>query len=330
MPFARRSIAVAAVLQTVDYITDTVANLTSQIGTTLGEGDWVIGSDTNKAYRVVGGVLKEEGPVVLDEAAAALYAPTAQQVADGQRVIQTGGANPGILWYSSSAGAGGLSPVSADDPNTWTPITATQALPDGNYRFDLSSAVVLTQTFAVGQSVRLTDISRTISATNTVSIGTGADTFIGPAGSFVGPLVLNDPGIEVELIHKTAGVYEVKQLDLTPAIHRPIVTSHYVDGTTSTAAAPNGYWLTEQADPELDGLWIFSTASNSPVQLLKTVGGLATTGSPGGLTPQPGWNLAANLMLDRVYDSDATTLQELSDVVGTMIEDLKLAGVYSV
>jgi methionine synthase II (cobalamin-independent) len=42
-----------------------------------------------------------------------------------------------------------------------------------------------------------------------------------------------------------------------------------------------------------------------------------------------GWTGASNLSTDRTYDADSTTVAELADVLGTLIEDLKTAGVLS-
>lgn len=62
-------------------------------------------------------------------------------------------------------------------------------------------------------------------------------------------------------------------------------------------------------------------------------GSLALTGGIGlwGTTPpasQPtGYTTPANLTTDRTFDANNTTVAELADVLGTLIEDLKTTGI---
>ncbi len=46
------------------------------------------------------------------------------------------------------------------------------------------------------------------------------------------------------------------------------------------------------------------------------------------LVPQTGWTTPTSMIADRALDANTTTLQELADIVATIIEDLKLAGVF--
>jgi hypothetical protein len=44
---------------------------------------------------------------------------------------------------------------------------------------------------------------------------------------------------------------------------------------------------------------------------------------------QTGYTTPTNLTTDRTFDADSTTVAELADVLGTLIEDLKAKGIIS-
>ena len=57
---------------------------------------------------------------------------------------------------------------------------------------------------------------------------------------------------------------------------------------------------------------------------LKTVATSSGTGLPG--SPPGPWNVG-NASVDRVYDATATTIDELANVIATLISDLRSRGV---
>ncbi|MCP4204209.1 MAG: hypothetical protein GY769_20020, partial [bacterium] len=61
-------------------------------------------------------------------------------------------------------------------------------------------------------------------------------------------------------------------------------------------------------------------------------GDLAHTGTNFGLygtapTPQSAAYTPTNVTTDRTYDADSTNVDEIADVLGTLIEDLQLTGI---
>lgn len=60
--------------------------------------------------------------------------------------------------------------------------------------------------------------------------------------------------------------------------------------------------------------------------VVRNDGGFAFKGGTVGLA-QTGYTTPANLTTDRTFDANATTLEELADVLGTLIEDLKAKGI---
>ena len=70
-------------------------------------------------------------------------------------------------------------------------------------------------------------------------------------------------------------------------------------------------------------------SSDTDLLSVRNDGGFAFKGGTVGLS-QTGYTTFSNLTTDRTCDADSTTIDELADILGTLIEDLKVKGVIAV
>lgn len=74
-------------------------------------------------------------------------------------------------------------------------------------------------------------------------------------------------------------------------------------------------------DPTLVEGDVFDRANHTGTQASSTISGLDI--------PQPNGYTPTNVSTDRTYDANATDVNELADVLGTLIADLQAAGILS-
>lgn len=94
-------------------------------------------------------------------------------------------------------------------------------------------------------------------------------------------------------------------------------------GTTSISArlTVRGEGTTSAANAVLA-----EDSAGTDLFVVRNDGGFAFKGGTVGLA-QTGYTTPANLTTDRTFDADAATVEELADVLGTLIEDLKAKGI---
>ncbi|MCW5943323.1 MAG: hypothetical protein KIS66_13910 [Fimbriimonadaceae bacterium] len=71
---------------------------------------------------------------------------------------------------------------------------------------------------------------------------------------------------------------------------------------------------------------VFEDSAGASLLTLRSDGGFAFKGGTVGLA-EGGWTMFANLSADRTCDANATTVDELADILGTLIEALKVKGI---
>lgn len=110
-------------------------------------------------------------------------------------------------------------------------------------------------------------------------------------------------------------------------VSRPWLKTMPTDADAQTYT--NGWYLVDPTiDPAtLNGLWEWD--GTNQVQIASLSAGGTTIISGEGITVQSGWSAQTNAQVDRQFDANNTTSQEMADVIATTIEDLKSAGVFS-
>jgi hypothetical protein len=73
--------------------------------------------------------------------------------------------------------------------------------------------------------------------------------------------------------------------------------------------------------------WELQADSNGYMKVITSGGGYGIDVAPTAV--QTGYTTPTNLTTDRTFDADSTTVAELADVLGTLIEDLKAKGIIS-
>lgn len=99
-----------------------------------------------------------------------------------------------------------------------------------------------------------------------------------------------------------------------------VLAGPYTDGPVSSSGGAGS--LGELTDVD--------AADFTPGYVLTRLANGTFSLQPGsGALTQGGWSIPPNLVGDKVFDTDTVTLQELADVVGTMIQNLIAATVFS-
>lgn len=111
-------------------------------------------------------------------------------------------------------------------------------------------------------------------------------------------VILNDGNVGIGLSSPTAALHVSASTTARASVCKP-------HGSAPTSPVNGDEW---------------TTTSGSFVRINGTTKTYVTVSSPATYTP-------SNVTTDRTYDANATTLDELADIVGTLIADLKLTGI---